>query len=60
MTSGTNDCFHRYELEGQAPEMRHPISPKLWLLVLLSLLYCVSAFWRTLPTEATQSDPLAD
>lgn len=60
MTPGTNDCFHWDELEGQALEARHPIRPRLWLLVLLCLLYCVSAFWRTLPTEAAQSDPLAD
>ena len=60
MTQGTHDCFHWDELEGQAPEVRHPIRPRLWLLVLLCLLYCVSALWRTLPTEATQSDPLAD
>ena len=60
MTPGTHDCFHWDELEGHPTEVRHPIGPKLWLLVLLCLLYCVSAFWRTLPTEATQPDPLAD
>lgn len=52
--------FHWDNLDEPARTVSRSSHKKLWFVVVLSFLYCVSAFCRTQPTGHAQRDPLAD